>query len=237
MNKYQRVVIVIAAIDVLVMLLFPPFNDTPLRKGDLPSLEGFYPLISHIGVKPLNGPLLAIQLMLVVANAMAAYLCLETRKNDEIPTFNFTAGIAFFAAVNLATVVLFPPFQPYSSILRDVGASFDSFDFLWGNRSERPIFVPLLYLEVVFLAVNVLALWLFFNIVKRSDDAFREHLIRLAETMDESELARLTDEMRRRVEAHHAERHLRHATNAQETRHAFDPDYHGIERRKGRRSA
>ena len=33
MNKYQRLVIIVALIDTLIMVLFPPFNGHPMARG------------------------------------------------------------------------------------------------------------------------------------------------------------------------------------------------------------
>ena len=42
MNKYQRLVVIVAVIDLLVMILFPPFNGRSLVKGTMESFDGFY---------------------------------------------------------------------------------------------------------------------------------------------------------------------------------------------------
>ncbi|MFZ4537810.1 hypothetical protein, partial [Propionivibrio sp.] len=52
MNKYQRLVMVAALMNALVMVLFPPFTSQPLARGMLPGFEGFYPLITQLGNKP-----------------------------------------------------------------------------------------------------------------------------------------------------------------------------------------
>jgi len=44
MNKYQRIVVIVTAVNIALMCLFPPFLDNPLRKGVLPGFDGFYPL-------------------------------------------------------------------------------------------------------------------------------------------------------------------------------------------------
>lgn len=46
MNKYQRLAINIAAIDTLLMLLFPPFSSQPLARGMQPGFDGYYPVFS-----------------------------------------------------------------------------------------------------------------------------------------------------------------------------------------------
>ena len=47
MNKYQRLVVVTALINALVMVLFPPFTSQPLVKGVLP---GFDLVFAHVGI-------------------------------------------------------------------------------------------------------------------------------------------------------------------------------------------
>jgi hypothetical protein len=232
-NRYQRLMLIVAAVDVLVMLLFPPFNDVPLARGMLPSFDGFHPLIARWGEKPLATDLLSIQLFFVGANALAAFLLLQGEPGKAIA---YSAGIAWFTAVNAAIVFLFPPFEPYPAIYGSLGSTFDSFNFILGNRVSRPIFVPLLYLECVFIAVNALTLWLLFNTVRRHDDARRAkraRLIELSETLDDSELDRLTAELGRQAAATPA------PTGAQigrkgERRRGADPLYRGPERRRGR---
>ncbi|MGE4449291.1 MAG: hypothetical protein AB7E15_13440, partial [Azospira sp.] len=69
MNKYQRLVCIVALLDLLLMVLFPPFNNTPLARGALNSFDGFYPLLTQLGHKPIHQELLTLQLMFVAANA------------------------------------------------------------------------------------------------------------------------------------------------------------------------
>lgn len=42
MNKYQRIIVIAAAVNIALMFLFPPFLDNPIRRGVPPSFEGFY---------------------------------------------------------------------------------------------------------------------------------------------------------------------------------------------------
>ena len=213
MNKYQRLVLIVALLDALVMVLFPPFNNVPLTRGALPSFDGFYPLLTHLGKKPIHQVLLALQLMFVAANGLVAWLLLRQEQPQDIPTFRYHRAIGLFAAVNLAIVFLFPPFEPYPSLLRQAASSgFESFYFVFGDRSQRPVFVPLLYLESVFVAVNALACWLLFNAVRRSEDAARRKVDEVAARHVDAQLGRGED---RRQQA--------------------DPDYHEEERRHGER--
>jgi len=235
MNRYQRLIVVVALINALVMVLFPPFNDSPLSRGALPSFEGFYPLLTQWGRKAISEELLTIELMFLAANALAAFLCLVNRGADELPRFRFALGIACFVAVNLAIILLFPPFEPYSSFARVAAGTFDSFNFVWGIRSARPIFAPMLYLEIILVTVNALALWLLFNSLQRGDDAMRTRLLALAERMDENELAQLTETMRRQVDAHHEKMTLQRLGRGLDRRRDETTPYPGGERRQSHR--
>ena len=221
MNKYQRLVIAVAIIDALVILLFPPFNDTPLSKTALPSFDGFYPLVSHLGRRPLNTELLALLLLFVAANALTAWLVLFSPWDRPNPRFNFSRGIVVFALVNFAIILLFPPFEPYSSLTRTQVSTFDSFYFVWGSRVQRPIFIPMLYLECMFVAVNALALWLVFSAAERN------------QASSERAFAALPPEEQQRIQDQRTERALAQIGRGPDRRHRHDARYHGPERRTG----
>jgi hypothetical protein len=236
MNKYQRLVIIVAAIDALIMLLFPPFNSQPLSKGMLPSFDGFYPLITTIGSKQIYKELLTLQLIFLGANTLAAWLVLQSKKHhDDIPEFAFMQGIGAFFIVNLAVILTFPPFEPYQSLVRYAGSSFDSFYFIFGDRSKRPIYLPLLYLECVFVSINMLAFLLLFNAVKRGDDATRRKIMRLTEDLPDQTLLEIREAIEHKIEEHHIHDTDKPASlgRTSDRRHHNDPNYRGPERRKG----
>lgn len=215
MNKYQRLIVAVAVVNVLVMLLFPPFNDMPLSLRAHPSFDGYFPLLGNLGHRPINTGLLTLQLMFVAVNALAAWLVLqnaEAIERDESSPTRVLRGIGIFAAINLAVILLFPPFEPYAALTRPIGSTFDSFYFVFGSRVARPVFAPLLYLECVFVAINALALWLLFNAVRRREERRR------------SMAARATDGTP--ADAGHFGR-------GPDRRHLASPRYRGPERRSG----
>jgi hypothetical protein len=237
MNKYQRLVIIVAAIDVLLMLLFPPFNSQPLAKGMLPSFDGYYPLISQLGNKPLHKELLTLQLIFVGINMLTAWLVLQSKTHhDDIPGFAFMQGIGWFLAANLALIFIFPPFEPYSSLIRNDGSSFDSFYFILGDRSRRPVFIPLLYLECVFVLVNALATLLLFNGVKRSDEELRRKIMALTAELPDQTLLEIGAAIQHRIDEHQAaDTPEQNALGrAAERRQHGDPGFPGPEHRIGR---
>lgn len=234
MNKYQRLVMIVALIDVLIMILFPPFNNRPFARGMPDSFEGFYPIYAALGDKPINTALLTLQLMFVGANALAAWLVLQTKKHHEdIPTFLYVEGIGWFVAFNLAIVFLFPPFEPYQSLQKSAGSSFDSFYFVFGDRSKRPFYIPLLQLEVIWVVINALAFWLLFNAVKRNDDMARQKIMALAESLPDDQLEKITAEIQHRIEEHHTHASPAAIGRGNERRHFDDPHFPGPERRAG----
>ena len=234
MNKYQRLVIIVALIDVLIMIFFPPFNNRPLAKGMPDSFDGFFPLLTTFADKPLNTALLTIQLLFVGANALAAWLVLQTKKHhDDIPEFLYNQGIAWFVAVNLAVIFLFPPFEPYQSLQKSAGNTFDSFYFVFGDRSRRPFYLPLLYLEVMWVIINALALWLLFNAVKRSDDAARQQILDLARELPDEQLVKITAEIQHRIEEHQHAQEAPAIGRGPDRRQHASPDYQGPDRRSG----
>jgi hypothetical protein len=235
MNKYQRLVIAVAAINALVMILFPPFNSQPLAKGMLPSFDGFYPLLANLGSKQLYKELLTLQLIFLSANTLTAWLVLQNKKHHgDIPEFAFMQGIAGFLAVNLAIIFTFPPFEPYQSMVRSTGSTFDSFYFIFGDRSQRPIYAPLLYLESVLVVINALIFMLLFNAVKRGDEATRRRIMRLTEDLPDETLAEIRNAIEHRIEEHHIhDNPAQHALGrASDRRRHKDPNYRGPERRK-----
>lgn len=215
MNKYQRLIVAVALVNVLVMLLFPPFNDVPLSRLVQPSFDGYFPLLGNLGRRSVNANLLTLQLLFVAVNALAAWLVLqnaEVIERDESSPTRILRGIGIFAAVNLTVILLFPPFEPYAALTRAVGSTFDSFYFVFGSRVARPIFGPLLYLECVFVAVNALALWLLFNAVRRREERRRS----MAASATDGPFGDAADFGR-----------------GPERRHQASPRYRGPERRSG----
>lgn len=208
MNKYQRLIITVVIIDLIVILLFPPFVERSLAKNAFPSFDGFYFLLSELGHRPIDKPLLSLELLWIAVNALSAWLLLGNERRDS----SHVIGISLFAVVNLAVICLFPPFEQYNSLLRNTAPGFDSFYFLFGDRSARPLFLPLLQLEIFFVLINALALFLVFSAVQRGEIAEQERAANeaAAASLAQAPLGRKT-----------------------ERRHHADPNYRGAERRSG----
>jgi hypothetical protein len=175
MNKYQRIVVIITAVNIALMFLFPPFLDNPLRRGVMPSFDGFYPLFSALGYKRLHTSLLTLEVMFVVINVLLAWLLLDRRTaKGAVPEFNYTRAIVLFAGGNLAVLAMFPPFEslflaaPRSRRRASTASTSSS-----ATSSNRNIFIPLLYFEIILVVINCSSSGCSFNAVRR-DDAVRQ---------------------------------------------------------------
>lgn len=232
MNKYQRVVVLVAAANIALMLLFPPFLDNPLRRGVLPGFEGFYPLTA-LGSKRIHGELLTLQILFVAINALLAWLLLDRRtETGEVPGFRYTRAIAFFLAGNLAVVLAFPPFESYGSLLRFEPPSFDSFYFVFGDKRHRNIFLPLLHMEITLIVANALIVWVLFNSVRREELFAKERILEMAQTLPAEDLAEVSKTLG--YKAIQAAGPMQPPLGAGPDRRKYqDPRYRGPERRKG----
>lgn len=236
MNKYQRVIVIVAAVDIALMLLFPPFLDSPLRRGVLPSFEGFYPLFSAYGVKRIHNELLTLQIMFVVINGLIAWLVLDrqTAKGD-LPEFRYTRAIGIFLLANLALLLAFPPFESYASLLKYEAPNFDGFYFVAGDKRHRNFFIPILYLEVTLVVINTLVIWLLFNTVRRAELFAKEKILELAQALPPEQLTEVSKTLGYKAvhpggtEAPHGP----HLGAGPDRRKYQDPRYRGPERRKG----
>lgn len=234
MNKYQRIVITVAIIDLIVVLLFPPFVELTLARHSMPSFDGFYFLLAEFNRRPIDDGLLSLEILWIAANALSAWLLLGLKLRQPDREQQHLLGIGAFALVNLAIVCLFPPFEQYNSLLRTTAPGFDSFYFIFGDRSARPLFLPLLQLEIFFVLINALSLVLLFNAVQRSEVAAAEAGTATADPViqpveDPEEVAAQV----RRAAQREAELMATLGRKA-DRRHRANPDYRGIERRSGR---
>ena len=84
-QRYQRGVLWMVAINLTVMLLFPPFqNYSAITKAILPSFEGFYFVFSDNSQRQLVTPILTIEIILLLVNAGLLLLFLKDRGKEKL---------------------------------------------------------------------------------------------------------------------------------------------------------
>jgi len=172
MNSSQATVLMLVAVNVVLMLLFPPYDSIVIGRG-IPNFDAFYFVLDRQYNKIVNTDLLFLELGWVLLNGTLGWMLLRNYVVGNAMMKRRTAVI-LLAVVNLALILLFPPFENYASSSRFSGTHFDSFYFLFGDKWQRHIYIPLLYLEVMIVLINSGLLWLLFRDALRAPEPVEE---------------------------------------------------------------
>ncbi len=83
-NRRQRAVLALMAINLVVILLFPPFEFfAAITKAVLPSFEGFYFVFGDNSLRQLVAPILYIEVALVIINGALLWLLFRDKTPEE----------------------------------------------------------------------------------------------------------------------------------------------------------
>ncbi|MCF8176985.1 MAG: hypothetical protein K9J74_00610 [Sulfuritalea sp.] len=163
MNKAQKIALVAAVANLLLLVLFLPYNYVSLQQGNIPTFDGFYFAFGDHPNRLLNTSFLTLEIIVVLINACIALLLLRDapQKQQQRPGGNRQQRIVLIlVAVNLVLIVLFPPFEFFSAITKAALPTFEGFYFLFGDNSLRQIVTPILYIEVALVIINGALLWI-----------------------------------------------------------------------------
>jgi len=165
MNRSQRLALICIAVNLLLVLLFPPFDYLSMQRGNVPTFDGFHLVFSEHSNRRLNAALLWLEVIVLLINGCIAWLLLRERPiGKPQPGGNrLQRGVLGFVAMNLVVIALFPPFQNFASISKATLPSFEGFYFLFADNSQRQLVIPILYLEVCLVLINGGILWLLFR--------------------------------------------------------------------------
>jgi len=84
-NRRQRVVLALVAVNLVLVLLFPPFEYfSAITKAALPTFEGFYFLFGDNSQRQLVTAILYIEVALVVINGGLLWLLFKDKTADEV---------------------------------------------------------------------------------------------------------------------------------------------------------
>jgi hypothetical protein len=168
MNRFQKIVVAGALIDILLLFLFPPYDMVAFGRG-APMFDAFHPVFSVPPNRVINGNVLYILAFGVLINACLAWLLVAGPKSRPgMPRVDPRIVVVAFGIVNFALVLLFPPMEAFPFAQRVTVGTFDGFYFAFGDKSRRSIFVPLLYVESLFVLTNACAYWLAMSIASRA---------------------------------------------------------------------
>ena len=164
MNRNQAIALAIAATNIVLILLFPPFDTYSLGKGQMPVFGGFSFYPAHNDSMIVNTSLLFLELFVILINTAIAALLLRIRQprvaERGITLQNVTLVIV---AVNLVVILLFPPFESVFAMSRAAIPTFEGFYFVFARQQHHVIVTAVLYLEVIFVLINGAIFWLIFR--------------------------------------------------------------------------
>lgn len=181
MNRYQKITLIVTAANLLLILLFPPFDYAPPGRGQIPAFEGFDFAFSGHPNRVVNSAFLYLEVFVVLINATIAWLLMQKRAATAgVRKFSSQNAVLLTVALNLIVILLFPPFENIQAVTRAVLPSFDAFYFVFGDNHGRTIVTTLLYLEVMFVLVNGALLWLLFKPRKPEEALSPEEALALA---------------------------------------------------------
>lgn len=172
MNQAQKTLLTITALNLVLILLFPPFDDYSVTSNDVAIFGGFQFVLSSAANAMVNRSFLFLEIAVVLANTAIFWLItLENANRKGRQQFSYRKATLYLVAFNLVAILLFPPFEYISNMSRAAIPSFEGFYFLFARPPYRVIVTPILWLEVIFVLINGGLLLLAFkeNRVLRND--------------------------------------------------------------------
>ena len=167
MNSHQKKLLAVLAANVLLVLLFPPFDSLTIGLGggsgrNGATFDAFYFVFDRQFNKVVNTSLLFLELAWLLVNGALGWLLLRGYDAGKA-MMSARSAVIVFSAVNITVMILLPPFENYASALRISGTYFDGFYLLFGDKWQRRFYVPLLYLEIFWVLINAAVVWLLFR--------------------------------------------------------------------------
>jgi len=162
MNRNQWIALAVAAANLALVLLFPPFDFVSLQRGNIPTFSGFHFAFDNASNHVVNQNFLTLEAFVVLINACIAWLLLRAQPARAMGSISRAQrGLLWVIGANLVIVLLFPPFENYASITKAALPTFEGFYFVFGDNSQRQIVSAILYIEIALLLINGALLWLF----------------------------------------------------------------------------
>ena len=154
----------IAAVNLLVVLLFPPFDQYSIASSKVPVFAGFNFAFAAQPASQVNTGVLWLEGVVVLANACIAWLLLRDKPAAAgRRKLIFQNGVLVVTGVNLVLMLLFPPFESVFAITNAALPNFEGFYFIFSQKPSHTIVTTLLYVEVVFILANGALFWLIFK--------------------------------------------------------------------------
>jgi len=163
MTRNQGIALAIAAANLLLILLFPPFDQHSIAASRLPVFAGFDFYFNLPPFSEVNRSLLLLEVFVVLINAGIGWLILHDDPDGQRRQLKIRNMILIAVGVNLVVMLLFPPFESVFALTNAMLPGFDGFYFIFQRPPNHVIIITLLYLEAAFILVNGALLWLMFR--------------------------------------------------------------------------
>lgn len=164
MNRNQKIALLVAAANLLALLLFPPVDQYSIATARLPVFAGFHFAFAPPPYGEVNSAVLLLEVFVVLINAGIALLLLRDRPaGRKTRRMSYQNATLIFTGANLIIVLLFPPFESVFALTNAALPSFEGFYPIFSLRPSHAIVITLLYLEVIFVLLNGALLWLIFR--------------------------------------------------------------------------
>lgn len=164
MNRRQIIALAIAAANLMLVLLFAPYDYLSLQRGNVATFDGFYFALATHTNRVLNTDFLSLEVIVILINAGISWLLLRDRPIAQRAGGNrYQRGVLWMVAGNLVLVLLFPPFENYKAITQAALPTFESFYFVFADNSQRQLVSAILYIEITLVLINGGLLWLLFK--------------------------------------------------------------------------
>lgn len=184
MNRYQKLTLLIAGVNIVLVFLFPPYDYVAITRGNVPTFEGFNFVFGNHPNRVINTSFLYLEILVVLVNtAIALLLVTERKAGGGRHRINYQRAMLLMVGVNLLLILLFPPFENYRAVTKAVLPTFEGFYFVFGDNRDRTIVTPILYLEVIFMLINGALFWLMFRERKAEADLTPEQAMALASAL------------------------------------------------------
>ena len=155
MSRAQKILLALTALNLTLILLFPPFDDYSVTSNDVAIFGGFQFVFSKSANSVINSSFLFLEIAVVLVNASIFWLIsLENAANPGKKKFSYRKATLLLVAANLAGILLFPPFEYISNMTRAMIPTFEGFYFLFAHPPYRVIVTPILWMEVIFVLIN-----------------------------------------------------------------------------------
>lgn len=164
MNRKQTIALIIAAANIVLILLFPPFDVYSIANSNVPVFAGFDFYFKRSQHRVVNSSVLSLELFVVLVNVSIAWL---VGRAQETPVARRRVSLQnatlIVVALNLVVIILFPPFESVYAITKASIPTFEGFYFIFARQPNHVIVTTILYLEVFFVLINGALFWLIFR--------------------------------------------------------------------------